>query len=181
MHRWINNIFSVMHSIIRFCILKAFHYRNFSFHGIQRFSPNTSIELDNGGNFSLGKKVRAHSGVKIKIRSGGNLHIGNGTSFNYNCMIFCHEKIVIEEGVEFGPGVLIYDHDHDYSAYGGIKAGKFICSPVIIGNNSWIGANTIILRGTVIGKDCVIAAGSVVKGNIPDGTVFIQKRHSQKY
>lgn len=95
-------------------------------------------------------------------------------------MVFCHEKIIIEEGVEFGPNVLIYDHDHDYKTNGGIKAGKFITAPVKIGKNSWIGANTVILRGTVIGENFVIAAGSVVKGNIPDGTVFVQKRQTSK-
>ncbi|MDD6793806.1 MAG: acyltransferase [Clostridiaceae bacterium] len=179
MHRKISNIVSVLHSILRFCLLKILHFGDFSFQGIQRFSPNVSIELEKGGKLTLGKRVRAHSGVKVKVRSGGKLNIGKDASFNYNCMIFCHDSITIQEGVEFGPGVLVYDHDHDYKTNGGIKEGKFVCSPVVIGANSWIGANTIILRGSVIGKDCVIAAGSIVKGNVPDGTVFIQKRHSE--
>ena len=179
MHRKINNVISVIHSGIRFFLLKIFYGKNLKVTGIQRFSPNVSIELDKGGRLTIGKKVRAHSGVKIKVRSGGCLKIGNEVSFNYNCMVFCHEEIEIEEGVEFGPGVLIYDHDHDYKTKGGIKEGKFLTSPVKIGKNTWIGANTVILRGTVIGKDCVIAAGSIVKENIPDGTVFVQKRESR--
>lgn len=179
MHRKINNVISVIHSGIRFFLFKIFYGKNLKVTGIQRFSPNVSIELDKGGRLIIGKKVRAHSGVKIKVRSGGCLKIGNEVSFNYNCMVFCHEEIEIEEGVEFGPGVLIYDHDHDYKTKGGIKEGKFLTSPVKIGKNTWIGANTVILRGTVIGKDCVIAAGSIVKENIPDGTVFVQKRESR--
>lgn len=42
----------------------------------------------------------------------------------------------------------------------------------------WIGANTVILRGTVIGDNCVIAAWSIVSGTIPRGTLFVQKRES---
>ena len=72
--------------------------------------------------------------------------------------------------------MLIYDHDHDYRAQGGIKAGKYKTTPVRIGDNVWIGANTVILRGTTIGNNVVIGAGSVVSGNVEDNTVFIQKR-----
>ena len=35
---------------------------------------------------------------------------------------------------------------------------------------------TVILRGTTIGDNAVIAAGSVVKGNVPANSVFIQKK-----
>lgn len=71
MHRKINNVISVIHSFIRFFILKIFHGKDFKVIGVQRFSPNVSIELDKGGKLLLGKRVRAHSGVKMKIRSGG--------------------------------------------------------------------------------------------------------------
>lgn len=59
---------------------------------------------------------------------------------------------------------------------GGVKAKQFICSDVYIGENTWIGANTLILKGTRIGANCVIAGGSVVLGNIPDDSIFVQKR-----
>ena len=49
----------------------------------------------------------------------------------------------------------------------------------MIGNRVWIGANTVILRGTVIGDDCVIGAGSVVKGNVPANSVLVQKRDDE--
>ena len=59
---------------------------------------------------------------------------------------------------------------------GGVKAKKFKTAPVVIGNNVWIGANAIILRGTTIGDNSVIAAGSVVKGNVPSNTLLVQKK-----
>ena len=91
-------------------------------------------------------------------------------------MIACHKRVIIGDDVQFSPNVQIYDHDHDFRVEGGVKAGKYKTGTIEIGNNVWIGANTIILRGTKIGNDAVIAAGSIVKGEIPEGAVFVQKR-----
>lgn len=176
MRRKITNIVSVLISFIRMFFIKIFHFSTFKYHVIERFSPNVVIELEKSGVMSLGKMVRAHSGCKMKVRKGAILNIGNKVSFNYNCMLFSHEKIEIEDGVEFGPNVLIYDHDHDYQVKGGIKAGKFRCAPVKIERNAWIGANTVILKGSIIGENAVVAAGSIVKGSIPANSIFIQKR-----
>lgn len=178
MKRIINNMLSVVYSFFRFLFIKILYGKNFSTTLVERFSPNVGIEIEKGAKVKLGEKIRAHSGCKFKIRKNGILDIGNDVSFNYNCMVFCHEKIIIKNGVEFGPNVLIYDHDHDYKIKGGIKEGKYLTSSVEIGENSWIGANTVILRGSKIGKNCVIGAGSIIKDKIGDNTVFIQKKES---
>ena len=126
---------------------------------------------------SLGKKVRVHSGSKIKVRSTAKLVLEDNVHLNYNCIIVCRKSIHIGEGTEFGPSVYIYDHDHDYKK--GLKQKYFKESDIKIGKNCWIGANTIILKGTTIGDNCVIGAGSVVKGDIQSNSVFIQKRETQ--
>ena len=177
MRREFNNIISVIHSVIRFTALKVINPRGIHYALVERFSPNVVVEINHGGKLRLGKRVRVHSGCKLKVRNGAAMTIGDDVWVNYNCMFFCRKSIHIGRGTEFGPGVLIYDHDHDYKA--GLKEGKFIESDVEIGKNCWIGANTIILRGTVIGDNCVVAAGSVVKGSIRDGTVFVQKREAE--
>lgn len=109
-------------------------------------------------------------------KAGGVLSIGNNVGINSNCVIACHEKISIGNEVGLGPNVCIYDHDHDFRAPGGKKAGKFRTKPVVIEDNVWIGANTVILRGSHIGRNAVVGAGSVVSGNIPEDSVFVQKR-----
>ncbi|MCI9380411.1 MAG: acyltransferase [Dorea sp.] len=174
MRRLFNNIISVLHSLIRFVILKICNPQGIHFALIERFSPNVVVEVNHGGKLRLGKKVRVHSGCKLKVRNGAVMTIDDDVKVNYNCMFFCRKNIHIGSGTEFGPGVLVYDHDHDYKA--GLKERKYKLSDVEIGKSCWIGANTVILRGTVIGDNCVVAAGSVVKGNIESGTVFIQRR-----
>ena len=176
MRRLLGNIVSVIHSFIRLCFLKLFHFRSLKFHLVERISPNVIVEMNKNASLVLGRGVRIHSGCKLKARNGSCISIGEGVKINYNCIIVSRESINIDTGVEFGPGVFVYDHDHDYR--GGIKESGFQTAPISIGENSWIGANSIILRGTNIGKNCVVAAGSVVKGNVPDNSLFLQKRES---
>ena len=174
MGRQFNNVVSVIHSFGRFGLLKIMNGKNFDTHMIERFSPNVVFKVPRGAKVKIGKMVRAHSGCKIKMSKNGELVIGDNVRINYYCIFICQEKITVGSGTEFGPSVYLYDHDHDFRA--GLKKGKFKSAPITIGKNCWIGANTIILRGTTIGDNCVIGAGSVVRGVIPDNTVFVQRR-----
>lgn len=181
MSRLINNIISVGYSMIRFTSLKLFKGKLFSFKGIQRFSPNTQLFFLKNGEIHLGKKVRVHSGSKLRAIGEGKIHIGNDATFNYGCMLVSLKKIEIGAGVEFGPNVLVYDHDHDFRVKGGIKANKYKYADVSIGRNTWVGANTIILRGTRIGANCVVGAGCVISGDYPDNSIIVQKRETTIY
>ena len=165
MRRTVNNLVSVTFSFLKFSLMKLCNWGGLLISPVERFSPNVVTEFNRGCKVRLGKKVRVHSGTKIKVRKGGRLSIGANVKINYNCIIACRESIEIGEGTEFGPSVYLYDHDHDYRV--GLKEDKFKSAPIVIGKNCWIGANTIILRGTTIGDNCVIAAGSVVVKSIP--------------
>ena len=70
-------------------------------------------------------------------------------------------------------GALFLTHDYSYTA--GLKAINekpqtdiAILSPINEGDNCFIGANSIILPGTVIGSNVIVGAGSIVKGVITD-------------
>ena len=56
---------------------------------------------------------------------------------------------------------------------------KFKTAPITIGNNVWMGANALILRGTTIGDNTVVGGGTVVKGDFPANSVIIQKRTTE--
>ena len=176
MRRTLNNIISVLFTFVKFVAIKVFHWRRFRFSVVERFSPNVVTEINHGGSFFLGKKVRVHGGTKIKVRSGGELIIGDNVKINYNSIIVCRNNISIGEGTEFGPSVYLYDHDHDYRI--GLKENKYKCAPISIGKNCWIGANTVILRGTTIGDNCVVGAGCIVKGMFAPNSIIVQKRET---
>lgn len=177
MRRRFNNMISVMHSFIRMILLKIFHFSSLKFFWIERFSPNVVLEMNRGAKAEFGKMVRIHSGSKIKVRSGGKLIIGDGVRINYNCIIACHKSITIGEGSEFGPSVFIYDHDHDYRE--GLSNERFVEGSIVIGKSCWIGAHSLILKGTEVGDNSVIAGGSIIKGKFPPNSFIYQKKETK--
>jgi acetyltransferase-like isoleucine patch superfamily enzyme len=85
--------------------------------------------------------------------------------------ILCQKKITIKSDVYIGPSVTIVDFDHDYKNFMHNIGEK---EEVYIGNDTWIGANAVILKGVHLGIRCVVGAGSVVVGdNYPDGSVIV--------
>ena len=158
--------------------LKIFHPK--SFKGVQfaQISPHTEITID-GGRLEIGKGFKMRDGAKIRVRRGATLKIGDNVSINSFNVIVCRESITIGDGVELSPNVQIYDHDHNFRADGGIKTKKYKTSKIIIGKNVWIGANTVVLKASVIGDNSIVAAGSVVNSTISANSLFIQKKQSQ--
>ena len=172
--RTVKNAVSVIWSIPRFGFLKLLHWNGITFSAVERISPNCSVDFVRG-KLTMGKRVRIHHGTKLLV-DGGKLDIGDCVAINVNCGIYCFDEITIGAGTEFGPMVLVYDHDHDFRCEGGLKAGRYQTAPVRIGKNVWIGAGTVILRGTTIGDNSVIGAGCVVRGDIPPNSILTQKR-----
>ncbi|WP_282020650.1 acyltransferase [Planomicrobium okeanokoites] len=168
--------FILLYTLLKFTVIKLFNFRNFKFHLISHISPFTEINLSKGGKLSFGYNSKFRSGTKINVRKKAEIIIKDNVFLNHGCMLICHEKIEIGNNVQFGPNVLMYDHDHDFRHEGGLKALKYKTSPILIGDNVWIGANTVILKGTKIGDNCVIAAGSVIKGEYSENTIIYQKR-----
>lgn len=80
--------------------------------------------------------------------------------------------ITIGDHVEITAGVRFVTHDGGIWVIRDQHPDADVFGPISVGNNVFIGLGAIILPGTTIGNDCVIGAGSVVKGNVPDGCVY---------
>lgn len=178
MNKYFRAIIDLSSGGIKTGLLKLFHYKHFICGKLVRISPSAEVILHKGGNISIGEKLKIDSRSVISSLPGSKVSIGDRVSFGINNMIVCHQEIIIGDDVQFSPNVLVYDHDHDFKAVNGIKDMKYKTSPVTIGDSVWVGANTVILRGSSVGNNCVIGAGCVVKGNIPDGTILVQKREN---
>ncbi|QIZ05642.1 acyltransferase [Priestia megaterium] len=139
----------------------------------------TTISIISSGHLYIGDHINLRKGCKLLIRKNALLKIESGVSVNYNCIIAAYEKIVIGKGTIIGPNVCMYDHDHDFRVIGGVHDDLYRTAPITIGENVWIGAGCILLKGTIIGDNCVIAAGSVVRGDVPPNTIYVQKRETE--
>jgi acetyltransferase-like isoleucine patch superfamily enzyme len=90
------------------------------------------------------------------------------------CSIGAHNGIIALAGVSIGahvytgPRVYITDINHGYERFDEPIGHQLQASrPVSIGANSWIGTNSVVLPGTVIGEHVVVGAGSIVSGQVP--------------
>lgn len=135
----------------------------------------STIEVNKRGKLSIGNKLFTRTGFHVLVDS-GICKIGNNCFFNHNCSITCLERISIGNRCTFGNNVVIVDHDH--SIHG--EKTEFVTDPVVIEDGAWIGANVVILKGVTIGKEAVIAAGSVVTKAVPDNCIFIAGKCKKK-
>ncbi len=97
---------------------------------------------------------------------GSNIFVGKNCFINYNCTILDNGKVRMGDNCMLAPNVSIYTAGH--ALYPDSRnLGYEYGIDVTIGNNVWIGGNTVILPGINIGDNVVIGAGSVVTKDIP--------------
>lgn len=140
--------------------------------------PSVEITIEKGTSCTIGKGWNARSGSILRVRKGAQVSIGRNFNLSTRSIITVRDSLTIGNNVTFGPGVMLYDHDHDYKAPGGVKSGKYKASPIKIGNNVWIGAGSIILRGAEIADNSIVAAGTVVRGKFGPNSLIYQQRET---
>lgn len=96
---------------------------------------------------------------------GSNIFLGRDVYFNFNCTVLDVCPVRIGDFVKIGPSVQIYaaTHPMDAAARRVEEFGK----PVTIGDDVWIGGGAIICPGVSIGEQTVVGAGSVVTRSLP--------------
>lgn len=120
----------------------------------------------------LGESEGAFINPPFYCDYGSHIEVGKNFFANYNCTIIDVAKVKIGDNCQMAPNVAIYTAGHPVhpasrnSAY---EYGK----EVVIGDNVWIGGNTVICPGVTIGNNVVIGAGSVVTKDIPDWCIAV--------
>lgn len=118
----------------------------------------------------MGKKVIIRDGVKITFPE--NVEIDDYSGVNDGCFIEGGAAVKVGKWVRLSPGVSILTMNHNFELLDiPIKKQGLIKKPVTVADDVWIGLNSIILPGVMIGRGAVIAAGSVVTGDVEEYTV----------
>jgi maltose O-acetyltransferase len=107
---------------------------------------------------------------------GEHIYIDEGTFINVNAIFQDNNIINIGKNGLIGPGVQLLTASHPLSARERLITSnenlktsyKTFSKPIQIGDNVWIGGNTVVLPGITIGNNVTIGAGSVVTKDIPD-------------
>ncbi len=122
--------------------------------------------IDNLGRIDIGSHVLIRSvnvPAELATEPGGTLRIGDGTRINYGASIAAAASVDIGARVRIGPYVMIVDTDfHD--AYE--RSVRPAASPVVIGDDVWIGAKASVLKGVRIGNGAIIGVGAVVTHDV---------------
>ncbi len=120
----------------------------------------------------LGKSDGAFINPPFYCDYGSHIEVGKNFFANYNCTIIDVAKVKIGDNCQMAPNVAIYTAGHPLHPVSRNSMYEYGIS-VTIGDNVWIGGNTVIMPGVHIGSNTVIGAGSVVTKDIPDWVVAV--------
>jgi len=129
-----------------------------------------------GGWIPLSSTIMSHPGSFVILESGvkigrfvtittlpnSKLKINKNSIINHLCTIYCAGEMLIGENTRIAHGVTVVDHDYQYKD--GICFDEKNIINVTIGENVWIGAGSIVLKGTEIGDNTIVGAASLING-----------------
>lgn len=121
-----------------------------------RIGPNPSISPD--AVFSNAERINI--GARARIGSRCHIWAGPGTG-----------RIEIGNDVLFGPEVILTAATYDYNAGSPVTDQPMREGDIVVGNDVWFATRAVVLPGTRIGDGAVIAAGAVVKGDVPANAI----------
>lgn len=130
------------------------------------------LKVTDGGRIHLGECTAVDRFATIvvkhgKLLAGRNLYLGVGS------VVVARESITIGENVLIAEHVTIRDQDHAMTPTAGQGRVGFTSSPVVIGDNVWLGAKVTVIQGVTIGNNVVVGANSVVTHDLPDNCVAV--------
>lgn len=160
------------------------------------FDSHAVIKIGIKNSLRIGSNASIENGTRIYVNN--NWTWGDNVSFSTHCQVFsrecnCYGKLIIGDDshigdhtiidvagnvfigkkVAIGPNCVFYSHDHIYTDKtkaaweGGVKTGD-----IIIEDGAWIGSGVTILHGVTVGRNAVVAAGSVVTKNVEEYCIY---------
>jgi acetyltransferase-like isoleucine patch superfamily enzyme len=130
---------------------------------------NTRMDLLPFNTFSLGDNSTIEDFCTVN-NGVGKVTIGNNTRIGIGSVLI--GPVNIGDDVRLAQNVVVSGLNHNYADIKQpISTQGVNTEQIYIGDETWIGANCVILPGVFIGKHCVVAAGSIVTKNIPSYSV----------
>jgi maltose O-acetyltransferase len=97
--------------------------------------------------------------------------IGRSASL-VNTLLDCIDQITIGDYVSFGHDCMVLTGFHDMKEVRAIRQASICHKPIVIKDGAWIASGVIICPGVTIGENSVIGAGSVVTRDVPDNCFY---------
>lgn len=168
-----------LHTLFKF-YSNGVKFSSFRCSGLPYIHVSLKAKCCIGNNFKMNNGVKySDSGVngkcRIEVRDTAVLLIGDNVGMS-DVTITCHEKITIGNNVLLGVGTHIRDTDnHSLNPKDWINGSDWInkkTAPIIINDNVFIGAYTFVLKGVTIGENSIIGACSIVTRSVPNNEIW---------
>jgi acetyltransferase-like isoleucine patch superfamily enzyme len=117
---------------------------------------------------------RIHS--TTSVRNAKNISLGFDTRITTNCTIWAGKtsKITIGDNVLIGPGVQLHASNHGYElGKGPMTYQKRVERDIVLGNDVWVGGNSVITAGVTLADGIIVAAGSTVTKSFDEENIII--------
>ncbi|MER7762075.1 acyltransferase [Streptomyces sp. NPDC097619] len=127
-----------------------------------------------GSHCIIGEQVTLTAGMMPGLDLGPEplLVLGDGVVLGRDTHIIADTRITIGSDTFFGPGVYVTSTNHSYDdPHEPVGRQWPRSAPVEIGPGCWLGTGSVVLPGARLGRNVVVAAGSVVRGEVPDHAV----------
>ena len=125
-------------------------------------------------NIFIGKKVRIFPNFRIETHGQGRIIIEDNTAIQQNVHITSASNLVIGSSSTILANTFITNIDHEYQGIDKhIMDQPMIFKKTRIGENCFIGYGVAIQAGTILGKQCIVGANSVVRGIFEDYCVIV--------
>ena len=142
----------------------------------RRFIIPSSVRISCREKIRIGNDCQIDEDVYLQCHyAGDGISLGSGCRINAGAHILSYSKIEIGSHVLIAPRVMISSGNHGFHSLSvpimhqpHEKSGE-----IAIGDGCWIAQDAKVLGSTSIGRNCVIGAGSVVKGNFEIGSVIV--------
>lgn len=142
----------------------------------------------------LGDRATFRAGVRLQMRggavrlgddacirdyslleaSGGEIVLGSSVQFGAQVALHATERVALGDHVTVGERTSMFDSDHRHDGSDAPVVDQSVAvSPIEIAANTFIGANSLVLRGASVGPNCMFAAASIVRGGqYPGGFLY---------
>lgn len=131
-----------------------------------KIHADASVDASRSPGVRFGDKVTLNRYAYVQGGNGG-VRLGDRVEINNFSIVNGTGGVDIGDDTVIGPGVRIISYQHQTARGATIRSQPVNALPIRIGRDVWIGANAIILAGVTIGDGAVVAAGAVVREDVP--------------
>lgn len=132
-----------------------------------------SVDVQNHKKLSVGLNSILYKNSSVYIGKEGSMKLGDNSHIApFGYLLIDKNKVEIGNHVAVGPFCSFICHSNDLKGEHKLFSKNYLDGDIVIGNNVFIGAQCVILSGTVIEDNVVVASNSVVKGRLEEGGVY---------